>query len=237
MTVEAKRGPPPPSPLGGSVGGTDRLGRAPRLSERCLSIPVALVHLGCGMAGLLLLDLIDARQAHRRRRKVVGHRLVHRDRSRRGSALEPELGEVDLVDRRHALLGPTERGVAPGTAVDLAPRRVTVARPDELVDDDRAAAGDAARRVELLDVLFQRDVDASGARQLRECRIEDGRVGRGQEGDGRELAEGAGIGGDGAHVMRHGPPCGPPDAGPWVEDGVTGRREGGELGVDDVVGR
>ena len=79
--------------------------------------------------------VVNLGQANRRRRQIVGDRVA--DRLRRRAALDAELGEVDVVDRRDALLGTAQRRVAGGAAVDLAARRVGVTRPDELVDHDR----------------------------------------------------------------------------------------------------
>ena len=86
-------------------------------------------------------------------------------------------------------------------------------------------------------MLAERHVDASRAGQLGERRVEHGRVGRVEEGDRRQLAERAGVGGDGAHPVADGASCDRAGAGPRVEDGVAGGGEGRQLGVEDVVGR
>ncbi len=106
--------------------------------------------------------LVRIGQPDRRGWKLLGHRLVDGERcSGIGGSVQAELGEIDLVDRRHPLLGPTKRRVAAGTVVHLAAGGVAVTRPDELVDDDRAPARRASRRVELVEVLPQRYVDSA----------------------------------------------------------------------------
>ena len=86
-------------------------------------------------------------------------------------------------------------------------------------------------------MLPQRHVDAPRAGELREGRVEHGRVGRVEERDRGQLAERAGIGGDGAHPVTDGAPRNRAGAGPWVEDGVACGGKGRQLGVEDVVGR
>ena len=217
--MEAKRGRSP-SPLGGSTAGDAGSG-GPPASPSGASFVV-----GC---------LVDLGQADRRRWQLLG--LVG-DRDRRAlGALDAELGEIHLVHGRDTLLGAADRGVARGAAVDLATRRIAVTGPDELVDDDRPSTGGAARGVELLDVLPQRHVDAPRAGELREGRVEHGRVRRVEEGDRGQLAERAGIGGDGAHPVADGAPRDGAGAGPRVEDGVACGGEGRQLGVEDVIGR
>jgi hypothetical protein len=177
-------------------------------------------------------------QAGRRGRELVGRRVAARLGLRLGGRpLDAELRQVDVVDRSDAVLGAAERRLAGGATVDLASGGVGVAGPDELVDHDRPATGDAARGVQLLDVLAERDVDLLRAGQLRECRVEHAALRGGEKGDRRHLGERPRIGGDGAHPVSDGAPRRPAGAGPGVEDRVTGNREGGQLGVEQVVGR
>ncbi len=99
-------------------------------------------------------------EAHRCGRQIlvgIGRRL---DRRRLGRArrFETELRVIGLVHGGHPLVGPAERDVTGGAAVDLPPRGVAVPRPDELLHHDRPIAARAAGGVQLLDVLAERDV-------------------------------------------------------------------------------
>jgi len=93
------------------------------------------------------------------------------------------------------------------------------------------------RRVQLLDVLAQRNVDSTGRGKLCECGIQRRALRGGEKGDRGELGEGARVGGHGLHPVWHRPPRGPARAGPGVEHRVAGLREGRKLGVQDVVCR
>ena len=189
-------------------------------------------------------------QADRRRRQVIVKvgvvvelgRVADRDRlhRRRGVGrrpLDPQLGEVDLVDRGDPLDRSADREVAVRAAVHLAAGGVGVARPDELLADHRPTAGRAARRIELLDVLAQRHVDAPRGGELPEGGLDRGRVRREQECLAGELGERAGIADHRAHPGGDGPARRPAGAGPRIEDGVAGTGERGELGVQLVIGR
>ena len=98
-----------------------RCGRPPGLAER-------------------LVRLAGVDQPGRCRRELVRWSVAEGLGSSR-TALEAQLGEVDIIHRGDAFLGTAESRLAGCAAVNLAAWCLGVARPDELVHHDRGAAG------------------------------------------------------------------------------------------------
>ena len=189
---------------------------------------------------------VSARGVQRSRISSVRPSCAGQDREALGRAQLRAAPSVDSarapigirdVGRHRARLRATDLVAADGTAIDLAERGVGLAVPDELVDDDRPAAGRAVRGEELVERLAQPDLAARLSAEGVDGGVEVAQVGRPQDDLGHQARERRRLVDVGAAQAGDGGPGDPAAPAVQVDDDVAGVGARLDLGHDQVERR